>query len=154
MCCLCHALGVEAHHIIAEAEGGPDSEENAAPLCPSCHETYGANPDKRKFIRDARDFLYELCDRRYEWNGDQMGQILAIESFFSAPQLKRDPLAAAQPRAHSPRNGSRDLCVACVWRSRRSSLPASSFTLRPRMLSFHRVRSQVFPFGRIALYAR
>jgi hypothetical protein len=41
----------------------PDELENAAPLCPSCHETYGANPTKRKFLREARDLWYEiLCD--------------------------------------------------------------------------------------------
>jgi hypothetical protein len=64
-CCLCHGLGVEIHHIIPQADLGPDTEDNAAPLCPSCHETYGANPQKRKFIREARDFWYELCSRRY-----------------------------------------------------------------------------------------
>jgi len=62
-CCLCHALGVEVHHITPTVDGGPDSEDNAAPLCPSCHDTYGANPVKRKFIREARDFWYELCAR-------------------------------------------------------------------------------------------
>ncbi len=62
-CCLCRALGVEIHHIVPAAEGGLDTDENAAPLCPSCHETYGANPTKQKFIREARDFWYELCER-------------------------------------------------------------------------------------------
>ena len=50
-CCLCHTLGVEVHHIVPRADGGSDDEDNAAPLCPTCHETYGANPIKRKFIR-------------------------------------------------------------------------------------------------------
>jgi hypothetical protein len=65
-CCLCHDLYVEVHHIVPEADGGPDTEENAAPLCPSCHERYGANDTKRKFIRDAREFWYELCAERYK----------------------------------------------------------------------------------------
>ena len=52
-CCVCKTIGVEIHHIIPKEEGGNDSEENAAPLCPSCHEIYGANPSKRKFIREA-----------------------------------------------------------------------------------------------------
>lgn len=65
-CCLCKALGVEIHHVIPQAEGGPDTLENAAPLCPSCHETYGANPTKRKFIREARDFWFEVCEKRYQ----------------------------------------------------------------------------------------
>jgi hypothetical protein len=64
-CCLCKALGVEVHHIVPQEEGGSDTEDNAAPLCPSCHETYGANPTKRKFIREARDLWYEICQRRY-----------------------------------------------------------------------------------------
>ncbi|MGD0105543.1 MAG: HNH endonuclease signature motif containing protein [Rhodopila sp.] len=50
-CCLCHTLYVEIHHITPQQEGGPDDEDNAAPLCPTCHETYGANPEKRKFIK-------------------------------------------------------------------------------------------------------
>jgi hypothetical protein len=68
-CCLCRDLGVEVHHILPQAESGPDDFDNAAPLCPSCHETYGANPSKRKFIREARDLWYEICASRYA--GDQ-----------------------------------------------------------------------------------
>jgi hypothetical protein len=64
-CCLCHSLGIEVHHIVPEGTGGPDTEDNAAPLCPSCHETYGANREKRKFVREARDFWYEICAERY-----------------------------------------------------------------------------------------
>jgi predicted Zn-ribbon and HTH transcriptional regulator len=74
-CCLCQALGVEVHHIVPEAEGGADTEDNAAPLCPSCHETYGANPQKRKFIREARDFWYELCERRFASDPDRLEEL-------------------------------------------------------------------------------
>jgi hypothetical protein len=77
-CCLCHSLGVEVHHIIPQEEGGPDSKDNAAPLCPSCHETYGANPQKRKFIREVRDFWYELCAKRYASDADQLDKILSV----------------------------------------------------------------------------
>ena len=49
-----------------------DTEDNAAPLCPSCHETFGANPTKRKFIREARDFWYEFCEKRYASDSQQM----------------------------------------------------------------------------------
>ncbi len=65
-CCICHAIGVEIHHIAPESEGGDDSEANAAPLCPACHETYGANPTKRKFIREARDNWLTVCARMAE----------------------------------------------------------------------------------------
>jgi hypothetical protein len=63
-CCLCHDLGIQVHHIIPEESQGPDTEDNAAPLCPSCHDKLGANPVKRKFIREARDYWYELCSER------------------------------------------------------------------------------------------
>ena len=62
-CCMCRGLGVEVHHIIPQAEGGPDTDYNAAPLCPSCHETYGANPTKRKFVRECRDLWNDLCSQ-------------------------------------------------------------------------------------------
>lgn len=88
-CCLCHSLGVEIHHIVPQAEGGPDSEDNAAPLCPSCHETYGANPVKRKFVKEARDFWYEVCEKRYASDKDQLDRLVGlIES-----TIKRDELA-------------------------------------------------------------
>jgi hypothetical protein len=74
-CCLCHELEVEIHHILPQAEGGPDTEDNAAPLCPSCHERYGANPQKRKFIREARDFWFEICSTRYSGDAAQLDEI-------------------------------------------------------------------------------
>ncbi len=64
-CCICHSFGVDIHHIIPEAEEGPNTEDNAAPLCRSCHDLYGANPDKRKQIREARDVWYNLCDEAF-----------------------------------------------------------------------------------------
>lgn len=77
-CCLCKTLGVEIHHIVPQEEGGPDTEDNAAPLCPSCHETYGANPQKRKFIREARDFWYELCAARYSCDKSQLTELRGL----------------------------------------------------------------------------
>jgi 5-methylcytosine-specific restriction endonuclease McrA len=65
-CCICQqsSVSLEVHHIVSKAEGGPDTEDNAAPLCPSCHEDYGANPVKRTAIRVQRDFWYEICEKR------------------------------------------------------------------------------------------
>ena len=74
-CCLCKSLGVEVHHIIPESEGGPDTEENAAPLCPSCHEIYGANSQKRKFIREARDLWYEICKNKLASGKERLDEI-------------------------------------------------------------------------------
>lgn len=79
-CCLCKALGIEIHHIVPQAEGGPDTTDNAAPLCPSCHETYGANPTKRKFIREARDLWYEICDKRYAPETSLLHEVHAVVS--------------------------------------------------------------------------
>jgi hypothetical protein len=52
----------DVHHIKPEAEGGPNTEDNAAPLCGYCHKRYGGNPDLRKFIRQMRDHWYEQCE--------------------------------------------------------------------------------------------
>jgi hypothetical protein len=60
-CCVCLNYFVEIHHIVPEADGGLDVMDNAAPLCPACHENFGNNPDKRKTIRQMRDQWYELC---------------------------------------------------------------------------------------------
>ncbi len=86
-CCLCKSMGVEAHHIIPQADGGSDSEDNAAPLCPSCHETYGANPEKRKFIRQVRDLWYDICDKRYASDPDRLS---VIENGLSNVATKQD----------------------------------------------------------------
>ena len=62
-CCVCQQFDVQAHHIIPEKDGGPDTEDNAAPLCAHCHNVYGANPDKIKLIREVRDWWYGECDK-------------------------------------------------------------------------------------------
>lgn len=39
-CCICHKFcgnNMEVHHIKAKADGGPDTFENAIPLCFDCH---------------------------------------------------------------------------------------------------------------------
>lgn len=63
-CCVCETIGIEIHHILPLGEGGSDDSDNAAPLCPTCHEIYGGNPSKRKFIREKRDFWYEQCEKQ------------------------------------------------------------------------------------------
>lgn len=71
-CCWCQRAGfVEAHHLIPTAENGPDSEENAVPLCPNCHAELGANRELRTAIRTRRDWWIVFCERlappRPEW---------------------------------------------------------------------------------------
>src|SRR5438874_11625095 len=64
-CVICRQpIFVQVHHIIPESENGPDTLENAAPLCTFCHDTYGGNPDKRKWIRETRDFWWEFCEKK------------------------------------------------------------------------------------------
>jgi hypothetical protein len=58
-CCRCHMLAVEVHHVVPKGKGGPDTFENAAPLCPTCHHWFGDNPTMRKQIRQMRDVWYE-----------------------------------------------------------------------------------------------
>jgi len=74
-CCLCKTLYVEIHHIIPEKESGTDTEENAAPLCPSCHEIFGVDPSKRKFITEARDTWYEICKKRFVSDQTQISEL-------------------------------------------------------------------------------
>jgi rubrerythrin len=64
-CCRCQLFGIEVHHIIPEAEGGVDTIENGAPLCPSCHAAFGDNPKKRREITHARDWWYGVVERMY-----------------------------------------------------------------------------------------
>ena len=64
-CCRCHEIGVDIHHIIPQAEGGPDTIDNSAPLCQNCHDRFGANPEKRKEIRQMRDWWYEVVKEKY-----------------------------------------------------------------------------------------
>jgi len=75
MCCLCQKPYVEVHHIIPEGEGGADSEDNAAPLCPYCHEIFGSDPTKRKYIKQKRNFWYEICEKRYLSDPDRLNEI-------------------------------------------------------------------------------
>ena len=74
-----------------QADGGSDDEDNAAPLCASCHEIYGGNPTKRKFIIEARDAWYEICAKRYapESNAiaDVVEAVLREELSKLLPQL-------------------------------------------------------------------
>lgn len=63
-CCICHKLWVEVHHIIPQSEGGADTLDNAAPLCASCHDLLGGNPDKRRQVKQMRDAWWEAMARR------------------------------------------------------------------------------------------
>jgi hypothetical protein len=106
-CCLCKALYVEVHHIIPQEENGPDTEENAAPLCPSCHDAYGANPLKRKFIREARDLWYEICEKRYASADNRLDEIKKLlqktVSYEDFQSFKEDLLSHMTSGLETPR---------------------------------------------------
>jgi rubrerythrin len=75
-CCLCRRRwGTHVHHIKPESESGPDTEDNAAPLCADCHGLYGGNPDMRKFIKQNRDFWYETCDKMHCYDREKIDEI-------------------------------------------------------------------------------
>lgn len=67
-CCRCQLVGVHVHHILPIEYGGTNDIDNAAPLCPSCHDYYGGNPDKRKEIRHMRDWWYGRIEKQYPDN--------------------------------------------------------------------------------------
>jgi rubrerythrin len=79
-CCRCQSISVQVHHIIPEAAGGSDVIDNAAPLCPSCHDAFGDNPEKRKEIKQMRDWWYKKVEEKFASNdvgSDQLRQINA-----------------------------------------------------------------------------
>lgn len=70
-CCLCRkqcGTNIEAAHLIDEADGGSNDEENGIPVCFDCHQEIGAyrdrHPKGNKFrleeLRARREKVYEL----------------------------------------------------------------------------------------------
>ena len=70
-CCLCRkqrGTNIEAAHIVDEAVGGSNGEENGIPLCFDCHQEVvsyrDSHPKGNKFredeLRARRDKVYEL----------------------------------------------------------------------------------------------
>jgi len=86
---MCHKPDVHIHHIIPQAEGGEDTEDNAAPLCPSCHDTYGANPQKRKLIREMRDDWYEKCEKEFVSSDAIKGISERLQNLASKEDVER-----------------------------------------------------------------
>lgn len=78
-CCRCQNIGIHVHHIIPQESGGSDEIENAAPLCPSCHDYYGGNPEKRKEIAQMRNWWYEQVTRQFPDNR-QLGRLEDIST--------------------------------------------------------------------------
>jgi uncharacterized protein (DUF3084 family) len=60
---------------IPQAQGGTDDIDNAAPLCQNCHDRFGANPEKRKEIRQMRDWWYDVVEEKYPTSHSQFEKI-------------------------------------------------------------------------------
>ncbi len=71
-CCICHTLAgrnIQVHHIVQEADGGPNTIENAIPLCLRCHADAGHynphHPLGTKYspseLRRHRDEWFKIC---------------------------------------------------------------------------------------------
>ena len=52
---------LDVHHLIREADGGPNSIDNACPLCPNCHSWFGHDSAKVEAIRSKRDWHWDRC---------------------------------------------------------------------------------------------
>ncbi|HNP69285.1 MAG TPA: HNH endonuclease [Aequorivita sp.] len=83
ICCLCYkqcGTNIEAAHIIAEADGGSNIDDNGIPLCFDCHQEIGGydirHPKGNKFteieLKARRDKVYELVE-----NGVLQAQIVS-----------------------------------------------------------------------------
>lgn len=102
-CCVCHrsAVSVEVHHIIPQAEGGDDSIENAAPLCPSCHSDYGGNPEKRTRIKQMRDWWYETTAQMYASKITSPEHLNGIHKSLQKLNIKQNSILKKQDKHDS-----------------------------------------------------
>lgn len=70
-CCVCHrykGIKMEVHHLRQEADGGPNTYENAIPLCFDCHSDAGHYNDKHpKGIKFSIPELIKARDNWYEF---------------------------------------------------------------------------------------
>jgi hypothetical protein len=75
-CCRCRHISFEVHHIIPLKNDGPDTLENAAPLCPNCHAEFGDNLTKRKEITQMRDLWYKRVEQQYSPHNSEYYKLL------------------------------------------------------------------------------
>jgi hypothetical protein len=128
ICCLCFkqtGARIEAAHIVAEADGGSNEDENAIPLCFDCHEEIGSynprHPKGNKFTNEEliqrRNALYQLVDK-----GIIQAQIIAAR-LGSIQQTQGDDFATqsikevASAPAFVPSEDARDVLEDALKRS-------------------------------------
>ncbi len=91
-CCVCQkpSVSVEVHHLIPQENGGPDTIDNAAPLCPNHHSDLGANPRKQKRIRQMRDYWYDFVAKLSSSNPDISILLPEMRSMVTNIREKQD----------------------------------------------------------------
>ncbi len=106
LCCLCLkqcGTNIEAAHIIAEADGGPNADENLIPLCFDCHQETGAydnrQPRGNRFrpeeLRARRDRVFDLVE-----TGAIYAQVVALQLRTGrVGTAASDAIMAAEPQA-------------------------------------------------------
>jgi len=88
-CVICKSFSpLHVHHIIPTQIGGSDTIDNAVPLCPNCHDMYGDNPQKRKWIKQRRDFWYDYCDKIL--NYDNLKQLEKTYNILEESMSRQD----------------------------------------------------------------
>ena len=96
-CCRCQNIGVDVHHIVPVKDGGKDDMDNAAPLCPSCHDYYGDNPTKRKEITQMRDWWYEKCQEPWTKKGLDLDVLRQIDAKLESIKLAQTDISDLKP---------------------------------------------------------
>jgi hypothetical protein len=96
-CCLCKKacdVLIEVHHLIPEAAGGTDDEDNAMPLCFDCHGKLSHYDDtqpigtkfKLEELKKRRDQVYDECTRHLvpalDYRVHQQGRTLPFVGFL------------------------------------------------------------------------
>lgn len=79
-CCRCQRIGIHVHHILPKEKGGSNNDDNAAPLCPSCHDYFGDNPKKRKEIKQMRNWWYKQIEKQFPDNKEHLKKLEEINS--------------------------------------------------------------------------
>ena len=159
-CCIagCHKPDIDIHHIVPRADGGENTEDNAAPLCAGCHRTYGRDPTKRKMIREHRDKWYKTVageapgavvraapymsfgNSRYSFVRDEFIHPLILKELLGWLSDKEETVAAVNLTAANRSNrfdgeftagGRDDGTVLVRWRGDRESFAYSHIATSP-----------------------
>ncbi len=89
-CCRCQKIGIDVHHIVPEGRKGPNTIANAAPLCPNCHDWFGGNPEKRKMIKDMRNWWYKQVEKQYPAGSLTYKQLEHINTLVAEASIRNE----------------------------------------------------------------